>query len=173
MKVFIGFSSPTGSFEPFAWLIKKVECRPYDHCYVRIVEPSGKTMIFQASSQMVNLCSLPIWLQSNVSLKEYEIDITDAQNAALWQYVLANLGIPYSLLEDFGILLMKVFKLKNNPFAGGMSAEFCSKNGANVCNLLGIKMPESTDNIDPTKLDSILAGLGFHCVENANLLASA
>ena len=169
MKIYVGFSCPTGSFEPFAWLIKWIEDRPYDHCYVRFQEPTGAWMIFQASKEMVNLYAVPVWLQYNQSIKEYEINITDAQNSALWGYIKTNLGIPYSLLEDFGILLMKIFKLQNNPYAGGFSAEFCSKSAANVCNVLGIQMPESTDDIDPSALDSILAGLNLQLVNNPDI----
>lgn len=174
MKIFIGFSCPTGTFEPFAWLIKWIEARPYDHCYVRFQEPGGQWMIFQASKEMVNMYSVPNWVAANQSLKEYEIDVTDAQVSSLWSgYILPNLGIPYSLKEDFGILLMKIFKLKVNPYSDGLSAEFCSKNCANVCNFLGIKMPEGTDSIDPSALDTILGNLGLPCVQNPNLLGAA
>jgi len=169
MKVYIGFSCPIGTFEPFAWLIKWVEARPYDHCYVRFQEPTGDWMIFQASKEMVNMYAVPIWTQYNQSLKEYEIDVTPEQNGALWSYVKKNLGIPYSLKEDLGILWMKIFKLKDNPYAGGFSAEFCSKNAANVCNILGVKMPEQTDNLDPSALDSILGSAGLPCTLNPNL----
>jgi len=173
MKIYIGFSCPTGKFEPFAWLIKKVEARPYDHCYVRFQEPSGQWMIFQASKEMVNMYSILNWVAANQSLKEYEIDVTQDQSNALWsQYILPSLGIPYSLMEDLGILIMKVCKwVKNNPFAKGMSAAFCSENAARVCGFLGLKIPDDADNIDPTELDSILGSLGLPCVLNPNLMA--
>ena len=167
MKIYIGFSKPTGSFEPFAWLIQFVEARPYDHVYIRIQDPKdGTWMIFQASSTMVNLKSAKIFFDKNTSLKEYEIDCTDEQISSLWKFIDANLGIPYSLIEDFGILLMKLFQLKTQPFSQGMSAEFCSKLGAKICLQLGIEMPVDADQIDPTALDSILAGKKLPCVLN-------
>jgi hypothetical protein len=166
MKVYIGFSEPTSNFAPFAWLIKWVEARPYDHCYVRFQEPTGDWMIFQASKEMVNMYSAQVWLQSNKPLKEYEIDINQDQVTALWNHVKSSLGIPYSLIEDLGILLMKIFHLKNNPFSKGMSAEFCSEEAANVAKLLGVAIKEDSDNIDPTLLDSILASLNMPCKDN-------
>lgn len=166
MKVYIGLSKPTGKIEPFAWLIQKVEDQPYDHAYVRFQEPTGQWMIFQASGTAVNMFSVPNWIAKNESLKEYEIDITDVQNSALWAFVLKSLGIPYSLIEDFGILLMKIFKLKNNPYNKGMSAEFCSKLAATVCGLLGLTMPADLSNIDPTLLDQILTALKLPFVLN-------
>jgi hypothetical protein len=163
-KIFIGFSSPTGKFEPFAWLIKWVESRPYDHAYIRLQEPiNNEYFIFQASKEMVNAYNKDIWQSLNASYKEYEIDITDEQYAALWLFIFANLGVPYSLLEDFGILLMKIFKLSKNPFDNGMSAEFCSELCANVCKLIGIDISEESSSIDPSALDALLSTRGFVC----------
>lgn len=156
--IYIGFSYPTGKFEPFAWLIQWIEARKYDHVYIRFPEPiSGEYMIFQASKEMINLYNKDIFSASNHSVKEYAISCTDEQYLALWAHIRQSLGIPYSLKEDFGILLMKIFKLKENPFSQGMSAEFCSEEAARVCNLLGIDVKNNPDAIDPTMLDSILS----------------
>src|SRR6266403_3720707 len=156
--VYIGFSSPiSGKFSPFAWLIKKIESRSYDHVYIRFPEPVYSSyLIFQASKLMVNLYNPKIFANENSVVKEYSMELTDDQYNKLWSFVLENLGIPYSLLEDFGILLMKVFKIKQ-PFNSGMSAQFCSKLGANVCILLGINISESPGSIDPSLLDLILS----------------
>jgi hypothetical protein len=168
MKIYIGLSKPTTSFPVFGWLIQWVEARPYDHVYVRLPEPmDNEYMIFQASKEMVNLYSKNIWLTENAPLKEYEIDITPQQYIILWKHVKSSLGIPYSLKEDFGLLLMKIFKfIKNNPFSAGGSAEFCSKEAAIVCDLLGIDVGDSPDNIDPSLLDVILSKKGLPCVES-------
>jgi hypothetical protein len=167
MKLYIGFSRPTGKFVPFAWLIQWVEARPYDHVYIRIQEPANGTwMVFQASSTMVNLCSAAMFLSKNQSLKEYEIEITPEQHSLAWAFINQNLGVPYSLLEDFGILLMKIFHLKNQPFNQGMAAEFCSKLGANVCLTLSIPIPEDASQIDPSALDAILGNLRLTSSEN-------
>lgn len=171
MKIYIGFSKPSGKFVPFAWLIKWVEARPYDHAYVRFQEPKGDWMIFQASKEIVNIYNVPLWLQSNVSLKEYEIEVTEAQSDALWKFIKKGLGTPYSLSEDFGILLMKIFKLKNNPLSKGMSAAFCSEEAARICELLGIDVGDSPDNIDPSGLDAILSTKNLPCVLDPDLVS--
>jgi len=166
MKIYIGFSAPKGNFKIFASLIKWVEARPYDHTYIRLPEPmDNEYVIFQASKQMVNIFNKDIFSTSNTVFKEYEIEVTDEQYIVLWQFVRANLGIPYSLKEDFGILLMKVFHLKNQPFNEGMSAQFCSKLAAIVCKMLGIEVPADASEIDPSMMDKILEGAGFPCVE--------
>ena len=166
-KIYIGFSSPTAKFAPFAELIKWVEARPYDHVYIRLQEPmDAEYMIFQASKEMVNLYNKDIFQSCNFSHKEYELSITDAQHVLLWRFVKSNLGIPYSLKEDFGILLMKIFKLRKNPFDNGMSASFCSELGADVCKLLEIDISEESSSIDPTLLDSILSDKKLPCVDS-------
>lgn len=160
-KIYIGFSKPN-EFKIFAWIIQLIEKRQYDHVYIRVEESCNNTaMIFQASSIMVNLRSETMFLDKNVSLKEYEINITDEQYAQLWNFINANLGLPYSLSEDFGLLLMKIFKLKDQPFNQGKTAYFCSKLGASVCNLLNIQMPDDIADIDPSDLDTILSEKGF------------
>ena len=172
MKIYVGFSEPK-AFSPFAALINAVECRGYDHVYIRIQEPCNNAwMIFQASGLVVNTLSVPMFLSSKNALKEYEIDCSDEQYKAAWAFINANLGLPYSLLEDFGILLMKVFKLKKQPFNKGMSAWFCSALGAQVCEVLGIEIPKEIQSIDPSGLDTILSNKGLPCVLNPVLPAA-
>lgn len=167
MKIYIGFAKPTTTFPIFGWIIQWVESRPYDHVYIRMPEPmDNEYIIFQASKSIVNIFNKDIFLASNASLKEYEIDITDEQYIQLWRFALANLGIPYSLKEDFGILLMKVFHLKKQPYNEGMSSQFCSKLGAIICKMLGISIPVEVSEVDPSLLDKILEGTSLPCVKN-------
>ena len=163
MKIFIGFSKPIGT-SLFGSMISLVECRPYDHVYIRLQEPmDNEYMIFQASNMQVNLYSITNFNVAHSTIKEYEITITQEQYQLLWRFVKSMLGVPYSLKEDFGILLMKIFHLSGQPFNDGNRAEFCSKLGATVCNLLGIEMSEDVSQIDPSGLDTKLSSLGIKC----------
>lgn len=167
MKIYIGFSKPTSKFPWFAWLIQWVESRPYDHVYVRLPDPQdGEYLISQASKEMVNLYNKDVFLQNNSSLKEYSIELPDSEYPKLWRLTKANLGIPYSIKEDFGILEMKLFHLKTNPIQDGSSYQFCSKWAATVCKFLGVNIPEDAGSIDPTLLDSILSSLNLPCTNN-------
>jgi hypothetical protein len=166
MNIYVGFSHPK-SFSPFASLIEAVEDRGYDHVYIRIQEAiSNRWMVFQASGLVVNLISAENFFNNRVSLKEYEVTATQVQYKNVWDFINQNLGLPYSLIEDFGILLMKIFKLKNQPFNQGGSAWFCSKLGAKVCEILDIPIPEDVSDVDPTALDSILAAEGLPIILN-------
>lgn len=167
MKIYFGLSGPRGGFVPFAWIIQAVLKRKYDHCYIRFQEPSGDWMIFQASGNAVNLYNTKIWNSINEPLKEYEIEISPEDNAEFWnEFVKPRLGVPYSLKEAFGILLMKILKLKQNPYNTGGSAEICSQLAADACKFFGISIPEDSSTIDPSRLDTILSQAGLKMTEN-------
>lgn len=155
MKIYIGFSKPIKD-NPFAALIKWVEARQYDHAYVRLQEPMFKEyVIFQASGLAVNLFNTEHFVSRHSIIKEYEIEIDTDQYAMLWKFVISMLGIKYSLKSVFGILLMKVFHIRQILGDGDKSA-FCSKLSAQVCAMLGIKLPDDPDSIDPSALDRML-----------------
>jgi hypothetical protein len=164
MKIYIGFSTPKSNLNPFAEAIKRVECRPYDHAYVRFPEPVDQEyMIFQASNMQVNLYNTIAFKDKHIALKEYELEINDAQYLILWRFIKSMLGVPYSLKEVFGILLMKVFHLSKQPFKDGTKEEFCSKLVAQVCQILGIDLGEDPEAIDPSYLDQLL-GKTLTCI---------
>lgn len=167
MKIYIGFSKPTNKYALFGTLIRWIEARPYDHVYIRLPEPMTQNyLIFQASKEMVNLYNVDIFKTSNISLKEYAIEITDNQYQLLWSFVISNLGIPYSLLEDFGILCMKIFHLTKNPFNKGLSVEFCSQLGATICPIVGVNIYKPPSSIDPSLLDYILSQTTLNVTSN-------
>jgi len=155
-KIYIGFSKPTTKLPLFAWLIQFVEKTPYDHVYIGIEEPMyNNYMIFQASKEMVNLYNPDIFAQTNKTIKEYELSCTDDQYKDIWLFAINNLGTPYGLSQDFGILISKIFKTKQ-LFSNKTKEEICSELAARVCNILGIKINEDFDLIDPKEMDKIL-----------------
>jgi hypothetical protein len=168
MKIYIGFSIPI-NFSIFASLIKWVDARPYDHTYIRLPDPMGQGyLIFQSSSLQVNLYNSAIFQGKYKSLKEYELNITDAQYKELWSFVVSMLGVPYNLKGVFGILLMKIFHLSKQPFNKDHREEFCSELAARVCQMLGIDISEDPSAIDPSALDKILSNTNLNCIDNPN-----
>ena len=169
MKIFIGFSSPKSPWKLFANSIKLIEKRPYDHVYVRFPEPLYKKyMIFQASGTMVNMISPEIFLKVNFTIKEYEIEINEEQYGELWSFILTHLGIPYSLKQILGVLLMKIFHIKQ-PFTE-LDGEICSKLGSQICELLNIQIKEDLNSITPSDLDEILSNQQLKIINSPNIL---
>lgn len=164
MKIYIGFSKPTSKFPIFGWIIQWVERRPYDHAYVRLVEPMNQDqMILQASKEMVNMYSVANFLSGNLPLKEYEFECDDAHYRDLWKFAMQKLGIKYGLLMTFGILLKKIFGVKQ-PF--NSEEEFCSKLAAQVCLQFNVPIDESVNEVTPSDLDQILQENQVTCVNN-------
>lgn len=169
MKIYIGLSGPTSKFAPFAWAIKAVEKRPYDHVYVRFQEPmNNQWMIFQASKAMVNMFSVPWFLHSNEIIKEYEIECTEDQHRELWQFAMNNLGVPYSVKQIIGIFLRKLFHVKQ-AFPDGAAAEVCAELVARACIMLGMNPAEDPDVITPSDIDEFLGSLSLPCVLNPTI----
>jgi hypothetical protein len=165
MKIYIGFSKPTTRLPLFGWLIQAIIKRPYDHAYVRFNDPLlKKSMVFQASKEMVNLYNYHTFLEYNKPVKEYLVECNDVHYKILWDYITDSLGIPYSLKIDFGILLMKIFRLKDNPFGDNPNEEVCSELAARVCAILGIVIAEQFSDIDPAALDQILSNNKNACI---------
>lgn len=168
-KIYIGFSKPTTRFPIFGWLIQWVEKRPYDHAYVRFKDPLlKKDMVFQASKEMVNLYSYSNFIEYNRPIKEYLIECNNEHYVKLWEYIISMLGVPYSLKIDFGILLMKIFKLKKQPFGDNPNDEVCSVLASRVCAMLGVPIIEEFTAIDPSDLDKILSDNNRACFEIDN-----
>lgn len=157
MKIYIGFSSPTSKFVPFAWAIQAIEKRPYDHAYIRMQEPmNDEWMIFQASKQMVNMYHLSWFLKSNEVIKEYEIDCTDLQYKELWAFAMKTLGTPYSIKQVLAIFLRKLFHFSPKAI-DGEAGEVCSELAARVAVIMGLIIDEEFDFITPSDLDYFLS----------------
>lgn len=167
MKIYIGFSKPTSKFPIFGWIIQWVERREYDHAYTRLPEPMDQTqMIFQASKEMANLYGVPNFLKENRPIKEYVLECDEATYRVIWQFAMAKLGTKYSVLQTFGILLKKVFRI-HQPFK--TEDEFCSKLTAQVCIILKVQIPEEIDEVTPSDLDQILSDNKVECVLNPTI----
>jgi len=114
-------------------------------------------MVFEASKEMVNLYSYEVFLQSNSTVKEYIINTDQSHYSDLWIYIIQSLGIPYSLKIAAGILLMKIFPFKSNPFGNSPNEEVCSELASRVCAILGVPVPLDYSSIDPSALDQLLS----------------
>jgi hypothetical protein len=127
-KLVIGFSKPKGFFKPFSWAIRLVEHTPYSHVYIRSrSEALGVDLIYQASGAQVNFMGLEMFKAHALILSEFEIDVEDDKYKEFMRWAIVNAGAPYSAKQPLGILLIKLFNLRKNPFANGGRAWVCSE----------------------------------------------
>lgn len=157
----IGFSRSNGRFPIYSTLIRIAEKRPYSHAYVRMDDRyTGRDVIFQASSTMVNRCNIDIFRAHNRIIKEYVIDCTEEEFKEIWTWLSDKLGLDYSRTQIMWISIKKLLRISGKSDNG--DREFiCSELAAKALRIKGISLPRRTDEITPSDLDKILEGLGF------------
>lgn len=147
MKIIFGFSTPKKE-RMLSKLIRSVEKRPFSHSYVRLEDPFGNDIIFQASGLAVNICSLKNFLEVERIVEEYEIEIDDSMELELWNYIISRLGVSYSILQLVWILIKKITGAEighNND-----KAVVCSEESARVCVFLKRLIPDDLDYKTPS-----------------------
>ena len=98
MKLTIGFSSPK-KFKIGAKLIQLWMNKPYSHVYLKFDHNSGRKSVYHAAHGMVHFIAYENFLKQNITIKEYEIEITQEQRAKLLDHCLDIAGDPYSVME--------------------------------------------------------------------------
>jgi hypothetical protein len=120
-SITIGFSRPSGWFEPFSWLIRLMDWSSFSHAYVKYYDNyTSRWVIFQSSGLQVNYVGEILFNSKEIVCGEFDIPITKVQKLQVIQYALDTLGTPYGLKHILGIVIVKlanVFgKRIRNPF---------------------------------------------------------
>jgi len=150
-KITVGFSRPRAWFKPFSWAIRLVERTKYSHVYLRAYsEGLDVDLIYQASGAQVNFMGIKNFQNHAVSLVEFEAEITEEKHKAFMKWAIMNSGAKYSLKQPLGILLVKLFNLRNNPFDNGRYAWVCSELvGFVLGSFLDMEIKENLETIGP------------------------
>lgn len=129
MIIRVGFSRPKHRFFPiFSWLIRTVQKTEYSHTYVSWVSSkSCIPIVYEASGTMVHFVSRRLFDEHVETIHEYELDITDEHYKELIKFCLINAGVSYGIRQVFGMVLVKLFNLKKNPFSDGKKSQVCSE----------------------------------------------
>lgn len=118
--IYIGFSRPRKWYKLGSKLIQWAEGTPYSHTYVRwFSRKYGTGLLYEAVNSGINFKSVPQFLEDNKCVHEFALDITPEQKYALIKFCIQNAGRKYGWMQLFGILAVRIFKLKHNPFTGG------------------------------------------------------
>lgn len=125
-KIIVGFSKHPGSF--LSWLIRAITKSKVSHVYSR-VNTGSMELIYQASGLTVNYTAIPVFLEKNVVIEEYEIEVSDEQFDAAKKIRQSQVGKPYSVIQLIGFAWVlgcrKFGKTVKNPFGNGPHAYVC------------------------------------------------
>lgn len=164
-KIKIGFSRPI-KWKMFAWLIMKAYRINYDHVFISLNSAKyERELIYQASHTKVNFIGRILFLQDNLIIKEFEIDVTPENYKALMQFAIDNVGKPYGIKEAIGlgiVRLAEIFGKKiKNPFGDSGRTYICSELGGYVLkqftNFKNLDI--DCDNLNPQQLERYLSSL--------------
>lgn len=117
MKLIFGFSKPKNKFFPwFSYLIRLFQDTSYSHCYLKIpLDGIDEIMTFQASGLQVNMVGNEYFNSHEQPVYEYQLilDLSELNRKKLLEFIFANLGKSYGVLEVFKICWAKITKNKS------------------------------------------------------------
>jgi hypothetical protein len=156
-KIIFGFSRPIEK-KILSSAIMKVDDVDFSHAYIKLwSEKYNRYLIYQASGLQVNFVNQEIFESHNVAVHEFEVEVSDETRTIVMQYAIDRCGMPYSIKELFGFLLVKINscfgKTIKNPFGDGNRSYVCSELVAEIIReCLGKQLPKDPDDMTPKDL---------------------
>ncbi len=154
--IYIVFSRAKSPLALFSKLVAWIEKRKYSHAAVQIAEPATREpLIFQASHNLVNFFYKPVFMDHNIIVETWHIEVTPLEYLSIWAYSVKKMGSDYGWKELISILTKKLFHVRG-WFRNGDKSNICSELAARVLRISGMAMPEDLDNLTPSDLNKIL-----------------
>jgi hypothetical protein len=157
MFIYIGFSRPRTTkigAKLISWWID----RPYSHVYVRFCYNNSMDAIFHASHGMVHFRSPCNFHKDNLSIKEYPIELSEAEHDEFFDECMELSGEVYGSIELFKIFISDVAfavcgkEIKWNNGTGYICSELVgtllkSRLKMSFCKPVFLLKPDDIDNI--------------------------
>jgi len=159
MKIIIGFSKPKDTKFPwFSWIIRWMQKTPYSHVYIQwYSNMAEQIMVYHANSHGINFITKDEFDKTCEKIEEFETQIEKHTYKNLIIFFLKNAGKPYGFLQAFGMFLVKVLKLKKNPFSDGRKSQVCSEVvGYILQDIIGIEILEDLEIAGPKEINEII-----------------
>ena len=152
MIVYIEFTRPK-NFNLFSLLVRLIEMTKYSHVRLRfndiVYEASGTSVHFKGKLAQE-------YRQSEI-IDSYKLDLAEHEYVKLMKLCMENAGIDYGFKQLIGIALVKLFKLKKNPFSDGRKSQVCSEIvGRFLKEILNIGHSLDLDVASPKDINKIL-----------------
>lgn len=153
-KLIVGFSRPKGKLFPcFSWGIRLFQgWTQYSHVYLKFKSSSlSRDIIYQASGLQVNFIGKKMFYDHVHVIKEFELELTDADYIQMMKFFIDNAGKPYSIKDIIAILF-------NKPnLSDGNDSFICSELVALVLNrYIGISFNKPLGLLSPKDVYKII-----------------
>lgn len=147
----IHFTSSTKFLPIGCWVIKSYMHTSYSHVAFEFATNRGKELVYEAVGVGVRYISKAIWLE-NVKIQEsYIITMSDDQYNQLMDFCIDHAGVKYGYLQNIGIFVADLLKLKKNPF--DMKEEVCSEILGEILIQLGYVFNKTADLLTPKDIE--------------------
>jgi hypothetical protein len=130
--------------------------KPYSHVYLEFSSSKSPiTFIYEAVGSGVRFVGKKYWAKYAKEVASYDVYCCDKENYyELLEYCATEEGGSYGFLQNIGIVIADIFKLKHNLFRGGRN---CSKAVALFLKKEGFRLPKkSLDLITPADIEEVL-----------------
>ena len=157
-KVKIGFSKSTKKLPLFSWAVRLWDGTPYSHCYTEFENRRHPELplIYQASHDMMNFMSRPVFETENEVIEEFLIEVSDEAYDHLLYKAIQIVGKPYGVKQILGIVVARLFNLNYNPFETKADTYICSEWCAIVLEELGYVLPKDRNLLTPKDIHKVL-----------------
>jgi hypothetical protein len=171
MKIIIGFSRSKSPWKLGSKAIQISEKRNFGHAYLKVICPlTDRPLIAQASHGSVNMMALPVFLENNIVVKEYEIECTPEEFKNLMDFVCDKLGVPYSQWQILEIAIKKLIHFEIKSYNKDKYF-ICSEFAARACQIIKVDMPDTNlDYFTPSNLEFVLSMAVFNKNQRIKLL---
>lgn len=161
-SIIVGFSRPPNKFVPFSDAIRFILGTPFSHVYLKFkVDSFDRVLIYQASGLAVNFMAEQRFLAKEIIVAEFQFEVLEATFNETMQFAIDQVGVPYGILQIFGILYTKALGLigirVKNPFPNGRSNYVCSELVAQILKeIMGLDVEYDLDLITPKEIFEFL-----------------
>lgn len=129
-QIIIGFSTTKN---PLSGMIRVIEKIPYSHTYIKFYSSKFKRdIVYHASKFGIQMLGSKRFGQHVKVIEEYTLEVSEDAYENMISYCIDFAGYPYAYLQLIGMLFVKLFRLKKNPFGNGRTALVCNEFAADV-----------------------------------------
>lgn len=155
--IYIEFTRPK-KFNPLSWIIRAIDCTSYSHVRLRWTNGMNIEVVYEASGTTVKFLGPTAQKQIPVDITHsYKVFIAQSEYRKLVKLCLENSGINYGFKQLVGIGLVKLFRLKKNPFSDGRKSQVCSEIvGRFLQEIVGVGEQLRLDTASPKDIQLLL-----------------
>lgn len=146
MKCFVSviFTKPKSKWNIFSRFVRLIERSEFSHVAFYFY---NQNIVVHSTHYRLNAESISLFTDKNQIMKHICVELDSYRSYKLKRFIYENLGKKYGYLTILGVLISRIFKIKN-PLADGDKTFFCSEMVAR-----GLKLDKFNPEIDgPQKL---------------------